>query len=396
MKSVVIPSEYNPFHNGHQYQVQTLKNEYGFDCVVAVMSGSCVQRGDFAVFDKKTRARAAVEAGVDLVVQLPFVYAAQNAEMFAYGAVTEADKLKCGYLCCGAENPERKTDMIKAAEIIESEKLNEMLYNSTKTNIPYAQQRINALCEFTGIDYGFLKTPNNILALEYLRAIIRTDSDIEPIFIKRNSCFISSSQIREMFFGKADNIYDTQIPDSVHELYNNAMGSLHSMEDYKHELIYLLTVKSASEINEVADAYDGIGQRFKRNIGFLSDSVDAFVHSVNTKTVPNSRIRRILMNMLMNYTQNDYEFYRKYRTEYIRILATDSVGREKIRELKSDDNVAVITKLSKALSDKCEFVLNERDIDCIKFDIIAEDIMNVKQGANLGEDIRYSPWIMER
>ena len=101
---------------------------------MSVMSGCCVQRGDFAVFDKRIRAMAAVESGSNLVVQLPFVYAAQNAEMFAYGAVCEADKLKSEYLCCGAEDPERMEDMIKDAEIIEGGYLKDMLKDSSKTN----------------------------------------------------------------------------------------------------------------------------------------------------------------------------------------------------------------------------------------------------------------------
>lgn len=395
MKTVVIPSEYNPFHKGHEYQIKILKEEYGFDLVVAFMSGSCVQRGDFAIWDKKLRARVAVESGVDLVLQLPMVYSSQNAEMFAYGAVSEADKINAECICCGAENPEKKDEILKAARIIEEGKLKSYLASSSKSNVPYAAERINALSTLTGIDYSFLNKPNNILALEYARAKIRIKSDIELIFIKRNFDFKSSSQIREAIFLQSEMSLEESLPKASYDIYKSRNNINHSIKDYKDILAYLLTVKSESEINEIAESFDGAAERFKKNVHNLEKGVDNFVNSVNTKTVPNSRVRRILMNMLIEYTKNDYETFRNYQTNYIRILASNQLGLNKIRELKEKDKLLIITKLSSVFAKSGSDKLTEKDLACINFDIKAEDISNIGLGKPLGEDIRYTPYIKE-
>lgn len=233
MKISAIISEYNPFHNGHKYQIDTAKEITGCDAVIALMSGNIVQRADFSIFDKSIRASAALNGGIDLVLENPALSVLQSAEGYAYSAVATLTKLNCvDFLVFGAECSSLD-DLNKIAQLLateDNEFKNTLSQELSKGNT-FASARGKTVAHFLGKDAeNILKQPNNLLAIEYLKAIIRQDSSLKPILIKRtgadhnsmhsNNGFASATLIRENLLNKRSianfvprpAIYENQLP----------------------------------------------------------------------------------------------------------------------------------------------------------------------------------------
>lgn len=188
MKICGIVCEYNPFHNGHLYQINKIKKELGFDAVVGVMSGNWTQRGDVAIFDKYTRAKAAVINGMDLVIELPAIHSMQSAEIFARNSVYILnslgiiDSIAFGTECEDINILKDISDVL----VSETNEFRSILKNELNNGSPYFFAREKAIYEILGEDRrDAIRKPNNILAIEYLKAIKRLESSIIPIGIKR-------------------------------------------------------------------------------------------------------------------------------------------------------------------------------------------------------------------
>jgi predicted nucleotidyltransferase len=193
MKTIGIVAEYNPFHNGHLYQLQASRGQTGADCAVVVMSGNYTQRGEPAIVDKWARAEMALHSGADLVIELPVAYAMGSAEYFAYGAVKLLDSLNAVNMICFGSEAGSIEKLSAAAAILadEPESYKSYLkdYLSKGLSFPAARQKaISSYCKNT---YGkddlssLLKSPNNILGIEYLKALRRLKSNIVPMTIER-------------------------------------------------------------------------------------------------------------------------------------------------------------------------------------------------------------------
>ena len=199
MKFCGIICEYNPFHNGHLYQLQEAKKRSGADAVLCIMSGNFVQRGEAAVLDKFTRAKHAVKAGADIVVELPTLFATSNAELFAKGAVSLLSAIpSVSTLCFGAENAD-KTAFLLAARYLnnEPEEVSAKIKESVADGLSYAKARANAWAGFLPLD--LLCSPNNILGLEYTRAILGRSADIEILPIQRVGGGYKDGEMKENF-----------------------------------------------------------------------------------------------------------------------------------------------------------------------------------------------------
>ena len=197
MKICAIICEYNPFHNGHLYHLNEARERSGADAIVCVMSGNFVQRGEAAIMDKYTRARHAVLAGADAVIELPTVFATSNAELFAKGAIHLLSSIpNVESLCFGAENAE-KTAFLLGARYLNNEpkEVSEKLKAEIEKGISYAKARAQAWAGFLPLD--LLCSPNNILGLEYTKAILSNAADIEILPIKRKGGAYSDSTLQE-------------------------------------------------------------------------------------------------------------------------------------------------------------------------------------------------------
>lgn len=369
-KTAFVPCEYNPFHEGHAKQMEILRNEMGFERIVSIMSGPFVQRGEPGVYPVYERSRAAVEGGSDLVIMMPYAYCAQTAETFAWGAVSCAFACGAEYLCFGTEDPQRKDDLAEAAEFLESEDILSLISSRAKGSIPWPEARIQLLEEKTGKDMGLLRKPNNILALEYMRAIKRIGGSIEPVAVRRIEGLPSASDIRKGLIRKG-------------------ADGIRTLDEYIPVLKYLITMNDADYISGICGYFSGLSPRLRSALPFLSEGTDRFISEVNTATVPSARIRRFLVNLMMGYTSSDAEKLASHRPGYARVLAIGEKGAEILKELSGRGDIYIVTKPSAASK---EGVLGETDRRLFETDNRAFDLYSLGEGRT-GDGMRYTPFV---
>ncbi len=330
------------------------------------MSGAFVQRGGPAIFDKYTRAKAAVEAGADLVLQLPYVFSAQPAEVFAGGAIGIIDKCAFDAVCFGCEDSAPDKYRTAAGILNEEPQLYKTaLKAELDTGAPFAAARLKALEPLCGFDCAFLKTPNNILALEYVRALLRLESRVAPVFLKRASGnrYRSATALRAAIFAGEDI--------SPYAPGDYATAAVHTPDDYKEILKAKIILSDAAHIETTAETEAGLGNRFIKHADRLNAGVEPFIEAVISKRYTKSRIRRILFNMLMDYTAEDMSFYKSYVPDYVRVLAANERGRELLNAMPQ--GVVRVTNLSKSING-----LNAHDRKTADIDVKADGLFEIK------------------
>lgn len=330
------------FHNGHKLQIEEVKKHS--DAVVAVMSGSLVQRGDVAITDKWSRAKSALLNGADLVLELPVCYALNAAQNFATGAVNTLNALGItDSLCFGSECGSIDT-LYNAAELLEneSEEISQKIKSLTADGMSYASALTKAYS--SQIDASILKEPNNILAIEYIRAIIRTDSKIKPFTIKRHKAgyhdknlynnIASASKLREMLINNED--ISDYVPYSPNEI-NCDMPYLVSRLD--NAVISHLRCTSTCDLKNINEVSEGIENRISA-VANTSYSFDTLVDGIKNKRYTSSKIRRIILASLIGFTKDIYTPY----PEYIRVLGMNKTGMAILKEAKGLCKLPIITK----------------------------------------------------
>ena len=302
MKICAIICEYNPFHNGHLYQIREAKRLSGADGILCLMSGNFVQRGGNALLDKYTRARHAILAGADVVVELPPVFATSNAEIFAKGAISILSKIPAVQtLCFGTERADKEL-FLSSAKLLNDEpkSVSEKIKNLISSGMSYAKARALAYEEFIPTD--FLSFPNNILGLEYTKAILGQNSSIEILPLQRvgagyhdktlGEIYSSATAIRNAI--RENTPIEKEVPDFVkQDLPNSETDGLEQLEKYA------LLSKSAEEIKAVLDCTEGLENAFKK----IAQTNDSLVQTLTTARYTSSRIRRIALQNLLNITK---------------------------------------------------------------------------------------------
>ncbi len=339
-----IICEYNPFHKGHKYHIEKAREITNADAVVAVMSGNFVQRGDVAVFDKKLRAKAAVKCGADLVLELPVAAALCSAERFAGVSVEILNALSLvDFLAFGTES-ENFDLMRDVAALLCSEppQFKEALKKHSKSGISFAAARAKSANELIEGAYDILSSPNNILAIEYLKALIKTKSRISPFFVKRigsgyNSTatttdFISATAARELLFDEKS-LFGF-VPDEVLPLYKNA--KIHKTENMSGAIIANLLKMSADEISKIPDVSEGLENKIKKE-ALNAKSFGNLCDSIKSKRYAHSRIRRILLHSYLGITREDMK-----APQYIRILDFNERGREVLNKAKQEARLPLV------------------------------------------------------
>lgn len=342
MKISGIVCEYNPFHNGHMYHIEETRKK-GATHIVAVMSGNFVQRGDIAVLDKFNRAEIAVKLGADLVIELPVQYSLAPAELFARGAVHLLHSLGVvDELSFGSEigDISRLISAAEAmAEIAESPKIREY----TEKGYTYAKAVSAVLGEVNPEAAKITAEPNNILGVEYIKAIRHFSSDISPFTVMRagaahdsgDTCesFASASYIREHMAESA-----AFLPEISAKAISGDTADIHRLE---RVILYRLRTASLEEIKNTSDCADGLAERIysARN----SVSLDEFFETVKTKRFTMARIRRIILSLLIGIKSEDM----KNLPPYIRILAFNERGREILGAAKGKSLIPFDTSLVK-------------------------------------------------
>ena len=326
MSVIGIVCEFNPFHNGHKHLIDSVKTDG--DIVVCVMSGNFVQRGEPAIFPKEYRVKSALMNGVDIVLELPFVYATASAEIFASSAVKILNSFGCDKIAFGTENT-TINQLENAVEILLSEDFDKKIKKYLESGISYPNARQMAYDEYN-CDCD-ISLPNNILAIEYLSAIKKNNYNITPITINRKGAdynddfavdeFASATHIRNLINENED--FQRYVPQNAYEIYKEALDndSYHNYE--KFNISALSVLRSLNEIKpEIANMSEGLENRIFSAIK-TSSNLNEIYDKVKTKRFAYSRIRRAVLSAVMNVTNDDM----KISVPYCRLLGFNvSVG----------------------------------------------------------------------
>ena len=387
MQAVGIVAEYNPFHNGHLHHLQETKKLTNLP-VIAVMSGSFMQRGEPAFMDKWQRARLAVENGVDLVLELPATFSLRSAEFFARGAVNILKATGCvTHLSCGAESP--NTDFVKLARIITSESFQKELQSLIKTGLPYASAYEKTLQALAGVEA--LNTPNDILALEYSKALQNTS--ITPLFIQREAANYNDANI-EGSIASATAIRKAFLENNVDSLKKavpqNVWKALENHETINEKLLwnlisYRLRLLAPSEIANRCQCTEGLENLLKQaaNCTIFEEAVAL----CSNKRYPATRIRRLFMQLLLD---KERSYLEQAEPAYIRVLAFNDEGRQLLKAMKETATLPIITKLGKNPSNGQSLAFTQQ----LELELTASDVFALLQNTPVptGSDFLNSPY----
>lgn len=369
MKTAGIIAEYNPFHNGHKYHIEQTRKKSQADGIIAVMSGNFVQRGGAALTDKFSRAKAALEGGADLVAELPCVFACQSAERFAFGGVKLLEAMGCSFLSFGAET-DSIDDLQKAADSLKED--NEEFKQKLADMLSLGKSYPRALSDALGNE--ILATPNNVLAVEYLKANER----LAPIAVKRHGSFHgeagSASDVREkIYLGKS---FEELVPESTCKILNSS--PIADSKVFESLVLYKLRTSAKEEIKNVPDVTEGLENRICE-AALRCATLDELCANIKTKRYTMARIRRILTNLLLGITKDDLSAY----PQYIRILGMNEKGKKILADLKRKTPLPIIIKTADA--DMCRM---------LKIDIRASDIYSVITKQHAAADFKNSPIVI--
>ena len=361
-----IVSEYNPFHNGHLHHLEVSKQLTNTDFTVAVMSGNFVQRGDTSIVDKWTKAEMAIKSGVDLVIELPTVYAISSAENFADGAVKILNSLEVvDYISFGSEIGEI-SPLNDVASILyrEPKEFQSLILAQLKSGLSYPKAREIALSQFFGNSKKYsevLNNPNNILAVEYLKALKRHRSQIKPLTIKRdysdyNSTKVkngiaSATAIREMIKNNKNVHY--VVPYETYELLDECIQNGNVIPDlsvFEKEIIYTLRKLTLSEIANLPDVSEGLENKIKMAANSCN-TLPELIENIKSKRYTQTRIQRILLYALLNISQKDINASKRV-TPYIRVLGFNKHGKRIISAIAAaNPKLKIIVSVKKFMED---------------------------------------------
>ena len=355
MKIVGLVAEYNPYHNGHQYMVAKCREE-GATHVVAIMSGNFVQRGSVAIMDKRARAKAALLDGVDLVIELPVPWAVSTAELFAKGGLSILQGLGCvDALAFGCETADKEM-LQKAADAVCDIKVHEQIKEELTGGITYAVARENAVRKLYGDEIAdIISKPNNILAVEYLKAMrsLGSNFDIMPILrrgaehdsLKENGEFSSASALRIMLERGDERAFEYMPEPSVSEFKRlQKVGRAPvAIDDSERAILSRLRMLTVDEIKEAPDISEGLENRIYNAIQSAT-SLEELYSIVKTKRYTHSRIRRIITSLYLGIAPGDA----LHKVPYIRVLGFNDRGREILKEAKNNASMPIIMKSSQS------------------------------------------------
>lgn len=390
MKITGIIAEYNPFHNGHLYQINQAKKN-GADYIIIVMSGNFLQRGTPAILDKWSRTQMALSCGADLVIELPTVFVTASAQYFARGGVSILDKLGCvDTISFGCESDDISMIQTLSSYLLkEPYDYKENLQNCLREGNSFPKARELALAECLSPEAAaFASSPNNILALEYCIALLERHSSMNIFPIKRKgngyhdtqldkSKFASATAIREILEKTIDdknncpnsflsNELKDYLPESVSSILAEKETNYVTQNDFSSLLHYKLLTEGNSSLTKYADITEDLSDKIRKNLRHYRD-YNSFCELLKSKELTYSRINRALTHILLNITQEMYDDVKTNDyARYARILGFRKEATPLLSEIGKTTTIPLISKLadaSKLLSDREKKYL-EHDIFC--------------------------------
>ena len=329
-----IICEYNPFHNGHIYHIEKIKEKYPDSTIILVMSSFFTERGDISVLDKKAKTEIALENNVDLVIELPFVFATQSADIFAYGAISILNKLDVDLLIFGSESDNVEALKETALTELEDDNYDNVVKDFLDEGVNYPTALSKALDMITGYK---VNKPNDLLGISYIKSLILTNSKIKPETIKRTNDYhdlklshiSSASAIRKALSSKSD------ISSSVPEITKKYVRFIDENMYFK-----LLKLKVISDIDDL-DIYqtvdEGIENRIRKFI-YKSKSLEELILNIKTKRYTYNKIRRMLTHILCSFKKEDAK---NLEIEYLRVLGFNKKGQKVLNGIKKELDVPI-------------------------------------------------------
>ena len=363
-KIIGIIAEYNPFHLGHIHQINEIKKIYPDSTIIVIISPSFTQRGDISIINKYNKTLICLENNIDLVVELPYPYATQSSDIFAKGAIEILNKLKIDTLVFGSESNDIET--LKNLANISNNDTN--YHNKVKDylnkgyNYPTAMSK--ALCDITNVN---INTPNDLLALSYLKVINKYNYNITPLSIKRtnnyhsntldNSNIVNASLIRKLY---------NEDKDISNYIATNSINKLIKIDyNYLYSLLRLQIINNINNLNEFQTVEEGIENRIKKYI-YKSNTWEELVKNIKTKRYTYNRINRMLIHILNNYKKIDND---NINIDYIRILGFNNKGRKHLNNIKKNIDIKLISNYKPNISELLDL---EFKITC-NYAIITKD-----------------------
>ncbi|CEP81671.1 nucleotidyltransferase [Paraclostridium sordellii] len=371
MKITGLVVEYNPFHNGHLHHLKRSMELTNATHSIAVMSGNFLQRGEPALFDKFKRAEIAVSNGVDLVVELPTLFACQSAEFFAHGAVSLLNSLNCiDSICFGSE--EGNIDLlleISKILIDEPDEFKFILKEKLDEGILFATARSTALYEYISRNnilnlkeeklHDILSSSNNILGIEYIKSLLKHKSSIVPYTITRiqssynshkiSSNICSATAIRESLrkgnsLSEISSVVPLETLNLISKHIDNGFNPM--FDEFYFDVIRELVARDFDKLSDYFDINEGIENKIYKSI-FLTSNLSELQQSIKSKRYTLTKVKRMLNNILLGITKEDMNLVKDInQLPYIRVLAFNDKGREILKKIKLNSDINIINKFS--------------------------------------------------
>ncbi len=394
-KRIGIIAEYNPFHNGHLYQIQKAKELTGADTVIAVMSGNFTQRGETSLINKFEKTKIALQNEVDMVIELPTIYSISSAENFALGGIKILNEIgNIDYLVFGIEEDNLK-ELQAIADVLvnENDEFKRTIKEELDKGNSYPKAREIALKKVLSSENveNIMRKPNNILAIEYLKALKITNSRIKPFAIKRknsmhhdkniNENYASGTYIRKLFIENNFDEISKVVPKYTYEklLELKSHGTyVTSINDFSDIVIYKIRMMTKEEISKIADVNEGLENSIKL-ASTTCKTIDEIIDKVSTKRYTKTRISRILTYILLDITKSDME-QSKNNDPYIRVLGINKKCEEILSTIKHNKLIISLKK----------FEENNGENELLNIDKKATEIYTIKYPKSVDANLDYT------
>ena len=358
---VAVIAEYNPFHLGHAYHLAAIRKQLPDAEIIALMSGSYTQRGEPSLLNKWQKANLAIAGGVDLVFELPFVYASRSAQEFARGGIRLASRLgTITHLAFGAETDNLK-QLQELANASEDPGLQAKLHACIASGASYASALTSLLAGADAQKEKMLRQPNNILAVEYLRALKRYAPQIKPLIIKRLGSDYheelltgtpSATAIRKALYAgqtPADGWESFCPPATAKVLAGLKPETLPNRERLWLTLRLMLLRRAQPELRAIYGITEGLDNRLRRSAN-AAKSMQDFISRATTKRYPGSRIARLVPHLMLAFKRTDTNYFDQQGPTYARVLAASATGIDLLHDMRHKATVPLITKISQYLT----------------------------------------------
>ena len=332
MHVIGIICEYNPFHNGHLYHLKKIKEMFPDSLVILALNGYFLERGEISIISKENKTKIALQSGIDLVIELPFVYGTQSADIFANISITILEKLHCEYVVFGSE-----INNIDTLENIADYTLNNEEYDQDVKK--YLDEGVNfptALAKAIKIDFSF--KPNDLLGISYIKSIKMNNYKIKPITIKRTNDYLDTNLDNDIV--SASNIRSRiKIGENINKYVPKyTLDYLENIDENKLFNLLKYKIITDKDLSIYLDVDEGIENRLKKIINEVNN-LDELINKVKSKRYTYNKIRRMFMHILIGLTKKDNKIL---KLDYLKVLGFNKNGQKYLNNIKKDGDISLI------------------------------------------------------